>query len=143
MILEMMQLIIEIDSIVLQPSVKKLLSFATSINRVDNVYSDYIHSPNKQLFGFMKENKMIGCIGVEIHINLCEIKHIAVCPEERGNGVGSKLINFILEESSLKTIIAETDKDAVDFYRKFGFKVASLGEKYPGVERLFCEFTAN
>jgi len=143
MILELVKLIIQIDSVVLQSSVRKLLSYATSINKVNNVYNDYIHSTNKRLFGFMKENKTVGCIGVEVHINFCEIKHIAVSPEERGNGVGSKLINYILEESSLKTVVAETDKDAVDFYRKFGFKVASLGEKYPGVERFFCEFTAN
>ena len=36
---------------------------------------------------------------------------------------------------------AETDKDAVDFYRKLGFSVTSLGEKYPGVERFHCEYS--
>ena len=36
-------------------------------------------------------------------------------------------------------ITAETDRDAVEFYWSSGFKVTSLGEKYPGVERFLCE----
>ena len=28
--------------------------------------------------------------------------------------------------------------DAVEFYRKLGFSIESLGEKYPGVERFRC-----
>lgn len=37
-----------------------------------------------------------------------------------------------------KRVIAETDDEAVDFYRNIGFEVHSLGEKYPGVERFRC-----
>ncbi|WP_268921683.1 hypothetical protein [Metabacillus sediminilitoris] len=37
-------------------------------------------------------------------------------------------------------ITAETDKEAVVFYRNYGFKITSLGEKYPGVERFLCEY---
>jgi hypothetical protein len=33
---------------------------------------------------------------------------------------------------------AETDADAVDFYRAIGFAVENLGERYPGVERRRC-----
>jgi len=36
-------------------------------------------------------------------------------------------------------ITAETVRDAVKFYWSSGFKVTSLGEKYPGVERFLCE----
>jgi ribosomal protein S18 acetylase RimI-like enzyme len=32
-------------------------------------------------------------------------------------------------------MVAETDNEAVEFYRATGFRVTSLGEKYPGVER--------
>ncbi|MDL0420149.1 GNAT family N-acetyltransferase [Caldifermentibacillus hisashii] len=136
-------MIIEINSIIPHPSVRNLLSYATSINKVDIVYDNYIQSSNQQLFGFMKEDNIIGCIGVEINLSLCEIKHIAVSPKERGNGIGSKMINFLCEKYSFTSIIAETDTDAVEFYRNFGFKITSLGEKYPGVERFLCEFKMN
>lgn len=32
-------------------------------------------------------------------------------------------------------VTAETDHDAVGFYRTYGFSIHSLGEKYAGVER--------
>mgnify|MGYP003740132597 CR=1 FL=1 len=136
-------MIIEINSIIPHPSVRNLLSYATSINKVDNVYDNYIQSSNQQLFGFMKEDNIIGCIGVEINLSRCEIKHIAVSPKVRGNGIGSKMINFLCEKYSFTSIVAETDTDAVEFYRNFGFKITSLGEKYPGVERFLCELKMN
>ncbi|MEG0573277.1 MAG: GNAT family N-acetyltransferase, partial [Enterococcus sp.] len=59
-------------------------------------------------------------------------------PNHRGLGIGSKMISFILEKYSLTFMFAETDKDAVEFYGNYGFKITSLGEKYPGVERFRC-----
>ena len=40
----------------------------------------------------------------------------------------------------LTYIEAETDKEAVEFYKKIGFQVKSLGEKYPGIERFHLCF---
>jgi ribosomal protein S18 acetylase RimI-like enzyme len=56
----------------------------------------------------------------------------------RGEGLGRRLINEILSLQGGSTIQAETDKDAVNFYRSCGFEVKSLGELYPGVERFVC-----
>lgn len=134
-------MIIEIDSMIHQSSIKNLLSYATSIDKVDNVYGRYIQSSNQQLFGFMEEKKIIGIIGIELHTTkICEIKHIAVSPEVRREGIGSKMIHFLCDNYPLATIFAETDADAVEFYRKFGFKITTLGEKYPAVERFWCEY---
>lgn len=130
----------EINAIIPHPSIRKLLSYATSADKVDNVYAKYIQSPNQQLFGFVREGIIIGCIGVAIDHNSCENKHIAVSPIERGNGTGRKMIQYLIEKYTFTSIIAETDIEAVEFYRKFGFKITSLGEKYPGVERFLCEF---
>jgi ribosomal protein S18 acetylase RimI-like enzyme len=41
-------------------------------------------------------------------------------------------------ERRLGTLEAETDSEALAFYRRIGFRVESLGEKYPGVERFRC-----
>jgi ribosomal protein S18 acetylase RimI-like enzyme len=38
---------------------------------------------------------------------------------------------------------AETDEEAVEFYRNIGFSIQSLGEKYPGVDRFKCTFLTN
>ena len=51
---------------------------------------------------------------------------------------GSKMISFIKVKHPVPFVIAETDKEAVIFYENYGFKITSLGEKYPGVERFQC-----
>ncbi|KAB7672251.1 GNAT family N-acetyltransferase [Bacillus sp. B1-b2] len=128
-----------INSKTIQPSVRELLLFVTSDIKVDFEYQIYLKPLNRKLFGFELQGEIIGCIGIEkIRFNECVIKHIAVSLEHRGKGIGSRMIEFLSEEFTL--ITAETDKDAIDFYRKYGFSITSLGEKYPGVERFLCEY---
>ena len=38
----------------------------------------------------------------------------------------------------LTYIEAETDDGAVEFYKRIGFRVKSLGEKYKEIERFHC-----
>ncbi|MFB1082517.1 GNAT family N-acetyltransferase [Jeotgalibacillus sp. JSM ZJ347] len=117
---------------------KELLSYATS--NVEKEYVKYIQSQNRELYGFEFEGETVGCIGVEINNpHLCEIKHIAVSPIMRENGIASEMIRYMSDLYPIDYIFAETDKDAVAFYEKYGFKTTSLGEKYPGVERFLCE----
>ncbi|EOR21192.1 N-acetyltransferase GCN5 [Niallia nealsonii AAU1] len=49
------------------------------------------------------------------------------------------MIKFLSKQYTF--ISAETDNDAVGFYRKNGFKITSLGEKYPIVEWFLCIYT--
>jgi hypothetical protein len=50
------------------------------------------------------------------------------------------MIKFICEQHDLHLLFAETDMDTVQFYKKYGSKIFSLGEKFPGVERFRCEY---
>jgi len=130
----------EINSIIIDPLIKRLLSYATSEEKVDEEYNKYICSPDRKLYSNGFNGEIISCIGIEIH-NSSDgvIKHISVLPKERGSGIGSSMIRFICKEHDLNSISAETDKDAVLFYANFGFRITSLGEKYPGVERFLCK----
>ena len=129
----------EVNSETIPPSIRKLLSFATSEIKVDQEYENYLNSLNRQLYSFELEGEIVGCIGIEFSsIIECEIKHIAVSSVQRGKGIGSKMINYITEQYPI--ISAETDNDAVGFYRDFGFDITSLGEKYPDVERFLCKY---
>ena len=67
-----------------------------------------------------------------------EITQIAVDPAHRNRGIASGLISFAATTLAPRRIIAETDDDAVGFYRKAGFCVASLCEQYPGIVRYRC-----
>jgi ribosomal protein S18 acetylase RimI-like enzyme len=129
----------EVISKTIHPSIRKLLSFATSDLKVDQEYEKYLKSLNRKLYSFELEGEIVGCIGIEIiSLNECEIKHIAVSSVQRGKGIGSKMIKYVSDKYPL--LSAETDNDAVDFYRNYGFDITSLGEKYPGVERFLCEY---
>lgn len=67
-----------------------------------------------------------------------EIGHIAVADGHRRRGIGRHMVGEVVRRGSFVTLVAETDAEAVDFYRHCGFDVTSLGEKYPGVERFRC-----
>ncbi|WP_062050510.1 GNAT family N-acetyltransferase [Bacillus sp. JCM 19034] len=123
----------------IQSNVRHLLSFATSEKNIEREYELYIYSPVRELYGYDIGGKVVGCIGLEFSSSKhCEIKHIAVSPSHREEGIGRKMISFICEKYSISLLTAETDNDAVNFYKNIGFKITSLGEKYPGVERFLC-----
>ncbi|PEG15867.1 GNAT family N-acetyltransferase [Bacillus toyonensis] len=129
----------EVNSNTIHPSIRNLLSFATSDFKIEKEYGKYLKLLNRKLYSFELEGEIVGCMGIEINsVKECEIKHITVSSFQRGKGIGSTMINYVSNKYSL--IYAETDNDAVDFYRKYGFEITSLGEKYPGVERFLCEF---
>ncbi|MED3798543.1 GNAT family N-acetyltransferase [Lysinibacillus capsici] len=131
-----------IQSSKIQPEVKTLLSYATSEKKVDREYPLYIENPERVLYGYTIEQDLVGCIGiVKGEANRCEIKHIAVSPAYRGKGIGREMIRYVEDHHAFSSIYAETDQDAVIFYKNLGFHITSLGEKYPGVERFGCLLT--
>lgn len=67
-----------------------------------------------------------------------EIVSIATSPFFRGRGIASKLISYAVSFLKCSSVKAETDDDAVGFYRKYGFEIEELGEKYPGYPRYLC-----
>lgn len=130
----------EIISKSLHPDIRQLLAYATSEERIEVEYAAYQHDPNRRLYGLKKEGNFIGCIGVEQKgLGQLEIIHLAVSPVNRKAGAGKKLVEWVFRTYYPKVMIAETDSEAVGFYRKLGFEVHSLGEKYPGVERFLCK----
>lgn len=68
----------------------------------------------------------------------CTITHIATSSECRGQGIGRKLIEFARDNFGFEQIEAETDDDAVEFYKACGFAIEPLGENEYGVQRYRC-----
>jgi len=131
----------EITSKDVHPTIRELFSYATSMEKVDYEIARYIGSSNRQLYEYHLGDEIVGFVGVEvITLEHYEIKHIAVLPDLRGQNIGSKMVKFVCKKHDLSFISAETDCDAVEFYRKYGFEVINLGEKYPGVNRYRCEY---
>ena len=71
-----------------------------------------------------------------------EILGIAVSTAARKRGIGSYMIECLTDAYALCTVTAETDDDAVGFYRKCGFCITEYTEDYDGkpVTRYHCKW---
>ena len=60
-----------------------------------------------------------------------EILGIAVRKDLRGKGIGKEMVCQVMETEHLKKITAQTDDDAIGFYRKSGFEAERVVIEYP------------
>ena len=101
----------------------------------------YQDDENTHIYAYNENDKYKGIIVFEIVNSSATILDIAVKPECQRNGIGSKLIDFIFNQFEIDKVIAETDDDAVEFYKKCGFTVAPANE-VSGIKRYICEFSS-
>ena len=133
----------------------------THKNEVCKTYEIYKHCMfmpteekfNKKIDQFLNDNsiKIFACFNqVEIEgvivvsfveQSKIEIIGIAVDLFARGKGIGSYMINQIVNDYSLISVYAETDNDSVVFYQKNDFSITEFYETYDGetVVRYKCE----
>lgn len=84
------------------------------------------------------DNKVVGYIGF---YNICgeaHINNIAVLPNYRGNGIGDKLLQFLIQYCEKNDILAATLEVRVSnviaqrLYKKHGFNVEGIRKGYYG-----------
>ena len=120
----------------LKPSVYK-----PTPKRLKDRAEKYTEDKNVFAYACKSSEKYIGIVVFRAENNTAEILDIAVKPEYRKHGIGRKLIDFILNQFPVDIIIAETDNDAVGFYKKCGFTVAPA-ESIDDTERYSCKLSA-
>lgn len=89
------------------------------------------------------DGRLVGVIGYRLPATpdgrgATTLLHLATDPGFRHRGVGSALVRWVRAQCAAQPLEAETDRDAVGFYRAAGFRIDPLGEVYPGVERFRC-----
>jgi len=134
---------IELKSRVDEPGVRELLEFSGYPDEdwLRTAIAAYRTDAGLKLYGIEEDDELIGLIGYRGEEDgTLTIAHLAVSPEHRGLGYGRGLILEMIGQASPTAVVAETDEEAVDFYRNIGFEIESLGEKYPGVERFKCTY---
>lgn len=114
-------------------------AFDTSPEAMDHKADEFRRHASWQLFGWIDNGAIIGVCGFEVHKDYVEILNIAVDESVRLHGIGSKMITALWQQYEM-AIEAETDDDAVDFYRKRGFATAAT-QKY-NVRRWTCVLAA-
>lgn len=134
-------MLINVKSYIHKPEVAELLSYSVfpDDKSLRAAIQHFEETDSLKLYGFEDEKLLVGLIGFEMDGDrTLTVHHLAVLPENRLKGYGRGIFFELIKAQKPSRIIAETDEDAVDFYRNIGFVVISLGETYPGVERFRC-----
>ena len=122
--------------------VKQLLSYAVGSaddEKLSKILEQVYSQRDSKLYVFIdNDGSALGIVGLKGEGAYAEILHIALDEHKRNCGNGRKIIDELFELENLTELTAETDHDAVEFYRRYGFEIHSLVEKYPGVERFHC-----
>ena len=105
---------------VFNPTSERLLSRAEKYQADDNT----------SVYAYADNGEYKGIIVFKIKEQTAEILDIAVKPEYQGNGIGSRLIDYIFTRFAVNKITAETDDDAIGFYEKYGFTVGDITVKF-------------
>ncbi len=105
---------------------------------LDTLLDEYYGWPHA-LYALAEAGAIQGVVGVDLRDpGLVEISHLAVEASCRGQGRGRRLVETIQRAVAPRVCWLTTDEDAVGFYRRLGFVVHSLGERYPGRERFLA-----
>ena len=111
--------------------------------RLEQVIQSYRNNPQLQVLGFKRAGIPVALVTIELERSgAAVIHHLVVRSELRGQGLGRALLQRARVYLAVSSISAETDRNAVGFYERCGFRKSSLGEKYPGVERFWCRIRA-
>lgn len=82
-------------------------------------------------WAYEKNNKIVGVMGIQNIKDVTLIRHAYVLSEERRKGIGSKLLNFLRNQTD-RPILIGTWRDAtwaINFYKKHGFRMVEKEEK--------------
>jgi len=91
-----------------------------------NEFNNKVH-----MFGYHKNNKLIGVIGVQEVKDVILIRHAYTLSSHQSKGVGSALLEFLLKKNKNSRLLVGTWKNAtwaIRFYEKFGFITHSKDE---------------
>lgn len=92
---------------------------------------DYLSDSSIKVFVYEDLGRKTGMIVLKLLADAAEIIGIAVSANFRCKGIGKQLIQHVMESENLKSIIAQTDGDSIDFYRKCGFSEKKSIIEYP------------
>jgi len=102
----------------------------------------FLEDDSVKIFACLYQKEIRGIIVISfLEQYKIEIMGIAADSTARNKGIGSYMINCLVDEYGLLSVLAETDNDAVGFYRKNGFDITELSKSYDGetVVRYKCE----
>lgn len=99
-------------------------------------YKKELENPMARYLVAEVDNKVIGFAGLWKVLDEGHITNIAVHPDYRGNGIGSKLVESLINKSdswyinSLTLEVRSSNKIAQNLYEKYGFEKEGIRKNY-------------
>ena len=116
-------------------------------NYIDNYY-EYLHNhinefdieylkrknPFLKNYVYLENNEPIGLISYSLIYDRIELEYIWVSFEHRKKGIASQLMNMMIKENfnNITLEVSTANVGAINLYKKYGFKIASIRKKYYG-----------
>ncbi len=95
------------------------------VNNIDKIIED------KEIIGYYDNNKLIGFIIFKTLYDVTDLLYIVVDEEYRNKKIGSKLMDYLINNS--KKIMLEVrcdNKSAINLYKKYNFMIINIRKKY-------------
>lgn len=83
-------------------------------------------------FGWEERGTLLGVMGIQPVVDTTLIRHAYVCTNHQRRGIGSRLLDYLLQLAQTSEILVGTWADAtwaIQFYERFGFTLVSPVEK--------------
>lgn len=101
---------------------------------ITNKIDKPIESPFSKEIVYIENDAVIGYLSYSIMYEKAEINNIYVLQQYRSQGIGSKLLDYLVKKCKIcENITLEVRKDnknAISLYKKYGFKEVAIREKY-------------
>ena len=101
-----------------------------------NILESELKSKNSYFIVATIDDKIVGFAGLKIVLDQSDVMNIVVRKDQRQNGIGSIMLEYLIEYSkslNLKTITLEVNENnlsAIRLYNKFNFDHIGIRKKY-------------
>ena len=108
-----------------------------------DIENDLLNNPFSHYLIYLDNNKILGYLNYYLIYDRVEIANFLVLKEHRNNGIGSKLLDYLINNidySNITLEVKETNDPAINLYLKKGFsKVAKREGYYNGIDGILME----
>ncbi|WP_264775131.1 GNAT family N-acetyltransferase [Deinococcus aetherius] len=112
----------------LTPELETLLARAMfpDPGRIRRTLESYRTDPTRRVFAWVVEGRPVSTAGIQQRDGEVEVLHLGTAPGEERRGHARTLLHALAAYLNTGHVVAETDDEAVEFYRRAGFEVTPI-----------------